>query len=264
MCSSDLSATSDYCDVCGAPLAVAAPSAPRPTPAASGADSAIPQAERACPGCGFPQIGRFCEGCGYDFATGITPAGAAPVAAEPAGAEPVGAAPGGAEPGGAEPGGAEPGGAAPAGAEPGGAEPGGAPPGWTAVVTADRDHFDTTIARGGRDAGDLSFPPYCPERSFPLSGDQIRVGRRSVSRGLAPEIDLTGPPLDPGVSHLHVLLLCRPDGSWQVVDPGSANGTLINDAADPIETNVPVPVSDGDRIHVGAWTTITLRNQDSQ
>ena len=228
------SATSDYCDICGAPMAVPASSAARPTPTAGGAGSATAGAQQACPGCGFPQTGRFCEGCGYDFTTGITPGGTTPA------------------------------GTTPAGTAPGGTAPGGTDHGWTAVVTADRDYFAATIARGGQDAGDLTFPPYCPERSFPLSGEQIRIGRRSVSRGLAPEIDLTGPPLDPGVSHLHVLLLCRPDGSWQVVDPGSANGTLINDAADPIETNVPVPVSDGDRIHLGAWTTITLRNQDSQ
>jgi FHA domain len=248
------SATSDYCDVCGAPLAVAATSAPRPASAAAGGGSAVPQAQRACPGCGFPQVGRFCEGCGYDFATGTRPAGAEPASAEPASAEPAGADPAGADRAGADPAGA---GLAAAEADP-------AEAGWTAVVTADRDHFDATVARGGLDAGDLSFPPYCPERSFPLSGEQIRIGRRSVSRGLAPEIDLTGPPLDPGVSHLQVLLLRRPDGSWQVVDPGSANGTLINDAANPIGTNVPVPVSDGDRIHVGAWTTITLRQRDSQ
>jgi hypothetical protein len=48
------------------------------------------------------------------------------------------------------------------------------------------------------------------------------------------------------------------------VDPGSANGTRINDGNEPIAVNVPVPVGAGDRIHIGAWTTITLQDSDIQ
>jgi pSer/pThr/pTyr-binding forkhead associated (FHA) protein len=129
-------------------------------------------------------------------------------------------------------------------------------------VVADRAQFDAVVAEGGPDAGQLTFPPYCPPRTFTLTGDQIRVGRRSMARGIAPEIDLTGPPLDPGISHLHVLLNRMPDGSWQLVDPGSANGTRINDHS--IQTNEPVAVADGDQIHIGAWTTITLRKGGTQ
>src|SRR5262249_42902270 len=103
------------------------------------------------------------------------------------------------------------------------------------------------------------FPAYCPDRQFDLSGEQVRIGRMSRSRGLLPEIDLTGPPQDPGVSHLHAVLLAQGDGGWAIVDPGSTNGTTINDDLDPIANDIAVPVKDGDRIHVGAWTTITLR-----
>ena len=131
------------------------------------------------------------------------------------------------------------------------------------MVSADRTYFDA-VAAAGPDAGQLTFPPYCPLRTFALAGEQIRVGRRSVSRGIAPEIDLTGPPLDPGISHLHVLLNRMPDGSWQLVDPGSANGTRINDGSDAVATNEPVALADGDRIHIGAWTTITLRKGGTQ
>jgi pSer/pThr/pTyr-binding forkhead associated (FHA) protein len=59
---------------------------------------------------------------------------------------------------------------------------------------------------------------------------------------------------------LHAVLLAQADGSWAVLDPGSTNGTTINDDPIPIRTNVPIPLADGDRIHLGAWTTITLRN----
>ncbi len=103
----------------------------------------------------------------------------------------------------------------------------------------------------------MAFPRYCPERAFSLTGPQIRIGRRSRSRGITPEIDLTGPPEDTGVSHLHALLVSTSDG-WAVVDPGSTNGITINGAGEPIAVDRPVPLADGDRIHLGAWTTITL------
>ncbi len=107
------------------------------------------------------------------------------------------------------------------------------------------------------DAEPIAFPAFCPERRFTLPGTQVLIGRRSRSRGIEPDIDLTGPPEDAAVSHAHALLVSVPDG-WAVVDLDSANGTYVNDATDPIEANVPVPLGDGDRIHVGAWTTMTL------
>ena len=52
------------------------------------------------------------------------------------------------------------------------------------------------------------------------------------------------------------MLLRAADGSWSVVDPGSANGTLVNGSRDPRDQ--PVPLHDGDRIHLGAWTELRL------
>ncbi len=127
---------------------------------------------------------------------------------------------------------------------------------WTAVVTADRDYFDAVVAANGPDAATLEFPGYCPERRFRLSGAEMRIGRRSVSRGLQPEIDLTGPPADTGVSHLHAVLLAQPDGSWAIVDPGSANGTKLNEQ--DLSIGVRTALHDGDRICLGAWTKLTI------
>ncbi|MEO3802507.1 FHA domain-containing protein [Nonomuraea sp. B1E8] len=128
---------------------------------------------------------------------------------------------------------------------------------WEAVTAADRTYYEKVIAEGGPDADAVAFPPYCPERSFGLHGEQVRIGRRSKARNLAPEIDLTGPPEDPGVSHLHAVLLAQPDGSWMLVDPGSSNGTQVNGR--PLQVNVPVRIGPGDRVHLGAWTVITIR-----
>ena len=83
------------------------------------------------------------------------------------------------------------------------------------------------------------------------------IGRRSPSRGLDSEIDLTGPPADPGVSHLHAVLIAAEDGGWTVFDPGSANGTLVNGRE--MAAGSRLRLRDGDRICVGAWTMLTIR-----
>ncbi|MFC4912509.1 FHA domain-containing protein [Actinomadura gamaensis] len=219
-----------------------------------GAESPHPEAGAVlCPVCGTRKSGRFCEEDGYDFDTGRQaerPAafGVPLVPSVPPGPPDAGEAtcdlPIFAERFG-----------------PGGGDPPRART-WTAVVTADRAYFDAVLKLGGPDAGQIAFPPYCPDRLITLAGERVRIGRRSASRRIEPEIDLSVPPEDPGVSRLHAVLLAQPDGSWTLVDPGSANGTTLNDDLEPIPVNVPVPVKDGDRVHVGAWTTITLRSPE--
>jgi len=235
------SASTDFCDNCGMRIGGAAPTAsasatssPGGASPAGAADIAAaagppPAPAEPCPLCATPRSGQFCEACGYDFASGSAPAGAAPAAsAGPGAAAPV------------------TGDAAASG------------PGWTAVVTADRAYFDSVVAGEGPDAGTLEFPGYCPERRFRLAGQEMRIGRRSVSRGLEPEIDLTGPPADPGVSHMHAVLIAQPDGGWAIVDPGSANGTKVND--NDLSVGVRLPLHDGDRICLGAWTMLTIQS----
>src|SRR6266567_2153385 len=102
--------------------------------------------DEVCPECGEPRTGRFCEGCSYDFVAGT---GRAPVAAPAVSAPlsvPVAVAT------------------------------------WAAVVSADRAHFDAVQQQDGPDAADITFPAYCPERRFALTGTQVRIGRRSRSR----------------------------------------------------------------------------------
>ncbi|WP_345536934.1 FHA domain-containing protein [Phytohabitans rumicis] len=129
---------------------------------------------------------------------------------------------------------------------------------WHVVVRADSTYFEVIKAMGGEDAGTLAFPRFVAERRFELAGQQMVVGRRSRSRGVTPDIDLVGPPEDPGVSHLHALLVPH-EGGWAVVDLDSANGTYVNDpSANPIDPNVPVPLRDGSVIYLGAWTALTI------
>jgi len=127
--------------------------------------------------------------------------------------------------------------------------------GWTAVITASRPYYETVLA-GGVDESQVPFPDEYAERRVPLTGSQLRIGRRSVSREVTPEIDLTGPPADPAISRLHAVLVAQPDGSWALIDPGSENGTSVNGA--DVELGQLVPLRSGDRIGVGAWTAITI------
>ena len=175
-----------------------------------------------CPRCGAPRAAQFCEVCGYDFP------GPGPGPGPASGPDPLPAA---------------------------GVEPP-APGVWAAVVSASESYYQSVRAEGGPDADAISFPAYCPQRRFRLSGTEVRVGRRSPHSGIDPEIDLAGPPADPGVSRLHAVLIATADGNWSVVDPGSANGTLVNGAE--IARDELVPLRDGDRINLGAWTELTI------
>jgi hypothetical protein len=131
-------------------------------------------------------------------------------------------------------------------------------PGWEVWVTADQKYFDRVEADG------VKFPIGGTDRRFWLESDRATIGRSSASRGIYPDIDLSGPPTDTGVSHLHAVLVRGSGDSWAIVDPGSTNGTYINDSLDSIPTEELIPVTEGDRIHIGAWTTLTLHSTPSR
>ncbi len=127
---------------------------------------------------------------------------------------------------------------------------------WEVVVRPDRDYFDSVDPEG------LEFPEVVHSRRFPLIGDAIRFGRRSASKGTDPQIDLSGTLEDVGVSHRHGLLMRQPTGEWALVDEDSTNGTLLNSFHDPVPPNQRIPLRDGDRIHLGAWTTMTVERTE--
>ncbi|MFH9548812.1 FHA domain-containing protein, partial [Streptomyces sp. NPDC017435] len=130
---------------------------------------------------------------------------------------------------------------------------------WTVTIGPDRAYFMAMMHRSGPEAAGLNLPAYSPEQQRPLTGNQFTIGRRRHSTGETPDLDLSVPPEDPGVSHQHAVLVQQPDGSWAVVDQNSTNGTTVNGSEEPIQPFVPVPLQDGDQVHVGAWTTITIR-----
>lgn len=129
---------------------------------------------------------------------------------------------------------------------------------WTLTAAADRDYFDRVQGYAGPDASAIQFPVVYPPRRFELTGTQLFIGRRSRSRGIDPDIDLSSAPLDPGVSHSHAAVVATDDGGWAVVDVGSSNGTYLNDSTEPITQGTAYPLADGDRILLGAWTRLTV------
>jgi len=227
------SVATDYCDECGAPIG--GPSAV-PVSAPPASSTVAPGAAESCPSCGNARAGgfRFCEVCGYDFVLGGGGEQAPAPVAEPA---------------------------APVSAEL--PRPTGTRPGWRVLAVADPAYHTRMRELAAPDAPPIPFPAYCPERRFPVRTTQLLIGRRRPSRGIEPDIDLTGPPEDAAVSHSHALLVAGPDGDLSVVDLASANGTYVNESTEPIEPHVPVPLKEGDRIHVGAWTTLTVHREET-
>lgn len=238
------SATTDYCDVCGAAMvpaagepAAAAPASP--DPGASGAAAAV------------------APGTSPDPASAAMPPPPPPPPA-PAGETEAASSEAGSSEAGSGPA-ACPGCGAPVEArfcescgydvEAGVA----APPALvvTLEVGADRTHWERMVG-----SGEPAFPEDPPtSATLTLTGARATLGR--IRSGQAPDVDL---PLtdDPAVSHHQCAFVRAADGTWSVRDTDSANGTWINDADAPLAAGEDHLLADGDRVLVGAWTRLTV------
>jgi hypothetical protein len=192
-----LSATEDYCDQCGVPIA--APPAGQETeilPALTAVASRPAVELEPCPDCGATRMegDRFCEDCGHDYS--VEGVGSAPEQPTPVAC-------------------------------------------WTAVVTADPKRFERLAPDG------IDLPDDFAQFTIRLEADEVTLGRTEIGG-------------DPAVSRLHARLVRQPDGTYVLSDQGSSNGTTLNDDPSPITPHVPVPLKAGDRVQIGAWTTLTL------
>lgn len=240
------STADDYCDVCGAPIdatavihpaVVATPDGPAPSPVAPGVPAAGDG--QRCPNCGTANVAEalFCESCGYDFTTGsmprpLTPPDAVPT---PASAVPTPASAG----------------PAPEVAAP---TPAGSTPfRWVAELWIDPAWYEA------QDSPDALPSPGLPA-TIPLRGTSVLVGRASRSRAIHPDVDCGA---DSGVSRRQAQLTS--DGQrWFVEDLESANGTFIGSASgslpeDPIPVGTKRELEPDDRIYLGAWTRLVIR-----
>ncbi len=242
------STADDYCDVCGTPIDATAvlpgaagavgSGAAAGTPAASAPGASAAADGQPCPHCGTANVADalFCESCGYDFTTGSMPRPLAPPeptagASTPPESPTVTAVAG----------------------TPAGAAPAGTAFSWVAELWIDPAWYDA------QDSPDPLPSPGLPA-TIPLRNASVLVGRTSRSRNIAPDIDCGS---DSGVSRRQAQLTT--DGSrWFVEDLESANGTFIGQASatlpeDPIPVGVKRELDPDDRIYLGAWTRLVIR-----
>lgn len=263
------SESTDYCDLCGAPIA-----APTPAPAAEPApvpapDPAASAGTTTCPHCGAPAsaLALFCENCGYDFTTGTAPV--AEPGSDPApatGGPPVTSAPAATAASTSGSGAGEGGPAAPATGS-GPAVPAPAEGDAAALPTPEAPGPDTWVAElwvdpdwyASQQAEDR-MPSVGLPTLVPLRARSVLVGRTSASRGIHPQVDCG---TDSGVSRRHCQL--NTDGTrWWVEDLQSSNGTYVAKVGEPLPDD-PIAVGqrreleDGDRLYLGAWTRIVVR-----
>jgi hypothetical protein len=261
------SESTDYCDVCGLPVAGTllggsgaggGPTGPYAGPGAGpGPAPAAPDAGlKPCPNCGFEALpgALFCEDCGYDFTTGALPpplpsSGGGPLDLGPPPAPHSGTS--GAVTTLLAPDEPTVGREAPAAGAGAPVAPG--TPTWVAEVWVDPDWYAT------QESNDPCPSPGMPV-VVPLDMRSVLVGRRSVSRNITPQIDCGS---DSGVSRRHAQLTT--DGHrWWIEDLQSSNGTYVGQAGGPLPTMPLAPgqkleFTSGDRIYLGAWTRIVVR-----
>jgi hypothetical protein len=225
----------DYCDVCGLPInASEAPSATTSPTSALGSEPG----RQPCPNCGAENSvdALFCENCGYDFTTGTMPrslVGTQSPSPTSVDAQPVPSIP------------------APTTGN--GSAVSEETFDWVAEVWIDPAWYQA------QQSPDPMPSPGLPV-VVPLRSKSILIGRTSKSRNIHPQIDCES---DSGVSRRQTQLTT--DGSrWWVEDLDSANGTFVARAtgpvpADPIPVGVKHELAADDRIYVGAWTRIVIR-----
>ncbi len=251
------SASADYCDTCGAPIEPAAPpdgagGAPAGGSAvAPGRTGAPPQGApttqpgpdgtagpKPCPHCGTDNAddALFCESCGFDFTTGTPPrppdpASSLDIDVNAGQAQAMSPAP---------------------------------PPVAPAIEPASVVEIWVDPDWHAAQESDVPCPSPGLPAVAPLTAQSVLVGRRSLSRGINPEVDCGS---DIGVSRRHAQLTT--DGQrWWVEDLQSANGTYVGPASGPLPT-AAIPagrheLADDDRIYVGAWTRLVVREATAE
>ncbi|MGF1426163.1 FHA domain-containing protein [Kitasatospora sp. LaBMicrA B282] len=126
------------------------------------------------------------------------------------------------------------------------------------MVQADHEYYRRNLELYGAQYLIPDFPTDLAVRRILIKdGDRFRIGRSSAGRHrVPPEIDLVE---DLGVGYHHGHLQQQDDGSLVLIAQETANGTFMNGSCDEVELGRPIELQDGDRIHLGVWTTITVR-----
>ncbi|MCW2849170.1 MAG: domain containing protein [Marmoricola sp.] len=215
------SASDDYCDTCGAPIA-AAGAASTPGPDALPETAPDVPAPQVCPNCSTENSATalFCEACGYDFTTGTMPRPPDPVQAPPPSQAPL-------------------------------ATP--LPPEWVAELWVDPDWY------AAQESEDPCPSPGLPV-VVPLRSQSVLVGRPSSSRNIHPDVDCSGDTgvsrrqaqLTSDGQRWWVEDLQSSNGTYV----GPASGPLPETPLPPGQRR---ELGDDDRVYLGTWTRLVVR-----
>lgn len=210
------STDSDYCSECGALIGESKITKEELIQASS-------SSQEICPDCGTPRAfdARFCEVCRHDFQENKTGVAEAIVASQPSKSS-FSKTPKVLE--------------------------------KEDIVLLEKLNVVISVDRAKASSweGETTIKPDSKDRVFPLDLDENLVGRRSVNKGIYPEIEIS----DPGVSHRHLKFIKVADGSFAVLELGSSNGTELNGVT--LEPGLPTPVKAGDVLNIGIWTQLKL------
>lgn len=239
-----ISTDPDYCSECGAKIGPPAAASTLNSKVAANPQS--PQPEEICPDCGTPRTpnARFCEVCRHDFlgCTNGTTENKAAVSQNASAIQPPQAVQN-------------------AETQPPISE---APPVSTGsvpdavpkdeIIIGEKLNIVISVDKNryAQNSDVSNIKPDSADRVFPLDLDENLVGRRSVTKNIYPEIEIN----DPGVSHRQLKFIKQPDGTFAVLELGSANGTEYNGAQ--LEPGIAVPIKAGDVFAIGLWTVFKV------
>lgn len=213
------STATDYCDVCGAPMAGATAAKPAAAAPTAGTTSVLTQ---ACPHCTEVNArdALFCEGCGYDFTTQQLPAVAATL-----------------------------GGGSPSGA------PTSTPVEWVAELWVDPDWYKHEAVSSTDPCPNAGLPRVIPLRDSTELIGRTSVSRNlhpTVDCGSDSAVSRRHAELVLEAGHWYVEDLQSVNGTYV----GKAGAPLPDD---PIVPGRRRALADDDRVYVGAWTRLVIR-----
>ncbi len=238
-----LSTEADFCSDCGAKIQATSDPAVSPIPTSATTTALVP-----CPDCGTvhdPGDGNFCDVCGYNFLTGasgsrfdpgVSAPSLVPVPVEAIAVEPIAESMAAAEMPSLNPLFSDHPPLTPSTPAPT-QEP------WYITLTVDPS------------LGTAESPPAPSQAAItlPLMPGTYLVGRTSEGRGIFPEVPLD---FDSAVSHRHALLILQKNGTLNLRDVGSSNGTYINGVE--VKPMVDTVLQNGDEFTLGHWTRVQV------
>lgn len=128
-------------------------------------------------------------------------------------------------------------------------------------IDPEQIELDATVSRPQLARGEQRLVEVATATAFPLNAiGESTIGRADPVTGIRPDIDLGEVDVDRSVSRRHAKIV-EHEGGWAVLEEvGTVNGTFVNDTR--IQTGVPHPIADGDRVRIGLVNMKAVLEED--